>query len=82
MSSSDELLLGRATYEGFAQAWPQRSGDPYTDKINAMPKHVASRALTNATWNASIIEGDVVAVITGRARARPEVSDRGRGCVR
>ncbi len=64
MSSSDELLLGRATYEGFAQAWPQRSGDPYTDKINAMPKHVASRTLTNATWNASIIEGDVVDAVT------------------
>ena len=30
------------TYEGFAQAWPQRSGDAYADKLNAMPKHVAS----------------------------------------
>ena len=64
MATSDELLLGRETYEGFAQAWPQRSGDPYTDKINAMPKHVASRTLTQATWNASIIEGDVVEAVT------------------
>lgn len=60
MEPADALVLGRATYEGFAQAWPERSGDPYTDKINAMPKHVASRSLTDATWNASIIEGDAV----------------------
>ena len=61
--ASDALLLGRATYEGFAQAWPARSGDEYTDKINAMPKHVASRTLTEATWNATIIEGDVAEAV-------------------
>ena len=44
--AADALLLGRATYEGFAEAWPQRSGDAYTDRINEMPKHVASRTLT------------------------------------
>jgi dihydrofolate reductase len=56
--AADALVLGRATYEGFAEAWPQRSGDPYTDTINAMPKHVASTTLTEATWNATILEGD------------------------
>jgi dihydrofolate reductase len=61
--ASDALLLGRATYEGFAQAWPVRSGDEYTDKINAMPKFVASRTLTGATWNATIIEGDVAEAV-------------------
>ena len=58
----DEYPSGR-TYEGFADAWPQRSGDSFTDKINAMPKHVASRTLTETTWNASVIEGDAVAGI-------------------
>ena len=58
LEPADALLLGRVTYEGFAEAWPQRSGDPFTDKMNAMPKHVASRTLTDATWNASIVEGD------------------------
>jgi dihydrofolate reductase len=56
--AADALVLGRATYESFAQAWPQRSGDEYTDRINGMPKHVASRTLREATWNATIIEGD------------------------
>ena len=57
--AADALLLGRATYEGFAQAWPARSGDEYTDRINAMPKYVASRTLQEATWNATVIQGDV-----------------------
>ena len=61
--AADALLLGRATYEGFVQAWPERSGDPYTDRINAMPKYVASHTLTDATWNSTIIDGDVAAAV-------------------
>ena len=64
LSASDALLLGRATYEGFVQAWPSRDGE-YADRINAMPKHVASRTLQEATWNASIIEGDVSEAVAG-----------------
>lgn len=51
--AADALLLGRATYEGFAKAWPDRSGDDYTDRINAMPKHVATTTLNGLTWNAT-----------------------------
>ena len=61
--ASDALLLGRETYEGFAAAWPQRSGDEYTDTINAMPKYVASTTLREATWNATILEGDAPAAV-------------------
>ena len=60
LDPADSMLLGRRTYEGFAQAWPQRSGDAFTDKFNAMPKYVASRTLKDATWNATIIQGDAV----------------------
>lgn len=59
LEGSDALLLGRKTYAGFAESWPQRSGDPYTDKMNAMPKFVVSRTLENPTWNASVLDGDV-----------------------
>lgn len=62
LDPADALLLGRDTYEGFAAAWPGRPGE-YADKINAMPKHVASRTLTETTWNASIIEGDVAEAV-------------------
>ena len=60
LEPADAMVLGRRTYEGFAAAWPQRGGDPFTDKINAMPKHVASRTLTETTWNATVIEGDLI----------------------
>ena len=63
LSAADALLLGRKTYEAFAEAWPARSGDPYTDRINAMPKYVASRTLENPTWNATVLEGDVAEAV-------------------
>jgi len=61
---SDALLLGRITYEGFAQAWPSRTGDDYSDRINNMPKYVASTTLTEASWNSTLLRGDVAAEVT------------------
>lgn len=61
--ASDVLLLGRATYEGFAETWPSRAGDEFADRINGLPKYVASRTLRDATWNATIIEGDVAKAV-------------------
>jgi dihydrofolate reductase len=61
LQEADAMLLGRRTYEGFAAAWPSRSGDPYSDKFNAMPKHVATRTLDALDWsNSHAIEGDLV----------------------
>jgi len=57
--ASDALLLGRVTYEGFAQAWPPRKGDEYSDRINSLPKFVASRTQPEMTWNATLLKGDV-----------------------
>jgi dihydrofolate reductase len=60
--ASDALLLGRVTYEGFAAAWPDMEHEqgPFADKMNTMPKYVASRTLTDMEWNAALLEGDVV----------------------
>jgi dihydrofolate reductase len=59
LSTSDALLMGRLTYESFAEAWPPRSGE-LADKINAMNKYVASSTLEQAEWrNSTIIEGDL-----------------------
>jgi dihydrofolate reductase len=56
---SDALLLGRVTYEGFAEAWPSRTGE-FADKLNNMPKYVVSTTLEEAEWNNStLIKGDV-----------------------
>ena len=69
--AADALLLGRATYEGFAQAWPSRGrGDAFTARINEMPKYVASNTLQTATWNSTIIRGDVAAEVA-RLKEQP-----------
>ncbi len=58
------FLLGRVTYEGFAEAWPSRTGE-FADLMNGMPKYVVSTTLTEAAWNNSaIIATDAVARIT------------------
>lgn len=57
--ASDALLLGRRTYEGFAAAWPSRTGE-FADRLNAMPKYVFSSTLGNPTWNnTSVLRGDL-----------------------
>ena len=63
--SCDAVLMGRHTYDGFAPAWSARSGDPFSDHINAMPKYVVSTTLRDPEWNnTQVIAGDVAAEIT------------------
>lgn len=59
---AESLLLGRKTYEGFAAAWPERDRtDPFTDRINSMPKYVVSSTLTDPEWeNTTVLSGDPV----------------------
>jgi dihydrofolate reductase len=55
----DALLMGHKTYEGFAKVWPTRQGKD-ADRINGMPKYVASRTEKEPLqWNATLIKGDV-----------------------
>jgi dihydrofolate reductase len=55
---SEALLLGRVTYEGFAEAWPSRDGE-FADKLNSMPKYVVSSTLTAPEWtNSTVLQGD------------------------
>jgi dihydrofolate reductase len=62
---SDALLLGRVTYEGFKSAWPGMSDEAgFADRMNGLPKYVATRTLVEPEWNASFIEGDVAEAIT------------------
>jgi dihydrofolate reductase len=59
-ATTDGLLLGRITYQGFAAAWPSMTDEGgFADRMNSMPKYVASTTLTETTWNASLINGDV-----------------------
>jgi dihydrofolate reductase len=57
--ASDALLLGRVTYEGFADAWPSRQGE-FADKFNDMPKYVVSSTLKDPEWsNSTVIDSDL-----------------------
>lgn len=63
MAASDTLLLGRVTYETFADHWPTQSGDvPFADYMNTTPKLVASSTLDTVEWqNSTLLGGDVAA---------------------
>ena len=58
LGNYDAFIMGRVTYENFYENWGQVTGDPYIDLINAMPKYVASRSLTEAEWNATLLGPD------------------------
>lgn len=64
------MLLGRVTYEGFAEAWPGRTDEiGFADKMNNMPKYVVSGSLEHADWNNSTVVGDDVAGVVARLRS-------------
>jgi dihydrofolate reductase len=67
---SDALLLGRRTYETFAEAWPSRDGE-FADKFNSMPKYVVSSTLESPEWtNTTVLQGDVAESV---ARLKQEI---------
>ncbi len=73
LMAADAQLLGRTTYEGFAEAWPKMKGDDFGQKMNEMPKYVVSSTLTDPTWeNTTVISGDLASEI-------PALRDRHEG---
>jgi dihydrofolate reductase len=62
--ASEALLLGRVTYQGFADAWPSREGE-FADKFNNMPKYVVSSTLSDPEWaNSTVLSGDLGDAVT------------------
>jgi dihydrofolate reductase len=63
---ADGLLLGRRTYEAFARDWPQiiDPDDPFTERMNALPKYVVTNTLTEGDWEpTTVLRGDPVETV-------------------
>src|SRR3954467_14353283 len=78
MSKPFDLVLGRRTYEIFAAFWPH-ADDPAAEPLNRATKYVASRTLSELTWeNSQLIEGDVAAGVRAlKAQDGPELHVHG-----
>jgi len=68
LDGASALLLGRKTYEGLSAAYPAMAASPFVDRMNSIPKYVASRTLKEAGWNATVIHGDVVEFVADLKR--------------
>jgi dihydrofolate reductase len=67
---SEAMLLGRRTYEGFADAWPGREGE-FADRFNSMPKYVVSSTLRDPEWtNTTVLDGDLTEAVS-KLREQP-----------
>lgn len=63
MQDTEALLFGRRTWEMMARAWPERAGDPFADRMNAIKKYVVSRTLSAdeaaSRWNhTTLLDGE------------------------
>ncbi len=67
MAGTEALLFGRRTWQTMAAAWPDRAGDPFADRMNEIPKYVASRTLTDDDlgWPGSVLlpAGDAIGAV-------------------
>lgn len=67
--NAESLLLGRATYDDMAAAWPLVEGD-FADRMNALPKHVVTSTPGLPAWsNSAVLEGDVAESVSALRRA-------------
>jgi dihydrofolate reductase len=76
---ADALVLGRRTYEAFARDWPQITdpADPFTGRMNALPKYVVSRTLTRGDWAPTTVLADLDGVRDLAARPGREAQVHG-----
>jgi dihydrofolate reductase len=71
MAGSDALLLGRTTYQGFAEAWPAMPDEPGADFMNGVAKYVISTTLEKAEWNNSTVISEDPAAGIRELKERP-----------
>jgi dihydrofolate reductase len=70
LDNYDAFVMGREGYERLRAVWAPVTGNPYIEKINAMPKYVASQSLSEVRWNATLLGPDIVDAIE-QLKAQP-----------
>jgi dihydrofolate reductase len=70
LADVDLFLLGRVAYQELSARWSGVQGNPYLDRINALPKLVASTTLKDVGWNASLVDGDIATAVA-QAKKQP-----------
>jgi dihydrofolate reductase len=70
LDNYEAFVMGRMTYETFYANWGHVTDNPYIDRINAMPKYVASQSLTETTWNATLLGPDASSAV-GKLKSQP-----------
>lgn len=72
VANEDAMLLGRVTYQEWADYWPTSTLEPFASHINSVPKHVVSRTLDSVPWgtrgNATLIKGSLVDAVAALKR--------------
>ncbi|MEV6961313.1 dihydrofolate reductase family protein [Streptomyces sp. NPDC051207] len=71
LNDADALLFGRRTWSVMAQAWPERAGDPFADRMNSIRKYVVSGTLgeSDLAWeNTTLIPGGEAVAHIGKLR--------------
>jgi dihydrofolate reductase len=74
LGTTEALLFGRRTWQVMAAAWPERAGDEFADRMNSIPKYVASRTLgaDDLTWtNTTLLPADDAIGAIRELRERP-----------
>ncbi|MEP7285582.1 MAG: dihydrofolate reductase family protein [Chloroflexota bacterium] len=70
--ASDAHLLGRVTYQGFAEAWPSRTDEAgFSDRMNNLPKYVVTTTLEKGEWDNSHLIKENVAEEVSKIKQQP-----------
>jgi len=71
ITTTDTILLGRVTYQEWADYWPTSSDEPFAGFINNTPKYVVSTTLETVAWqNSTLLQGNLAEELT-RLKAQP-----------
>jgi dihydrofolate reductase len=86
LAEADALLLGRVTYEGLSAAYTRMADEAppgvptdLIDRMNEIPKLVASTTLEQLSWNATRIDGDVAGFVEDRKQSGMNLLKYGNG---